>query len=444
MKLKKSNLCSIGVFLILLIAFTKSLIKTLYGSNAGATIVLIIGMALVFAANIVNGKFYYKFTGFSLLWIATLAVALSNNYDLKDGNTMAIAQLIIGTLLVVLLQVNDTWSISTIKIIKGFALFHFCTGVIFLFARNILIKYIVPLFKLSESSEYYSNELINQIHNGYMTGLTSHYSTMGIYMSIGMCFFASNIFNDKDRIEIKDLVGILIMLTGTLLSGKRSALLFPALAVLIVYFLYFKPKNASRRYNYIAIVIIAILSALLIMTLIPGLGGAVGRIVAILGSTDLNDITNKRYEMLWLPAILLFLEKPITGIGWGNFKFSFGKYYQYAANQNNAHNVYLQLLCETGVLGSIIVLGAMIASVIIIGKTLSNWRKGKLDISHNQLNSLGTSMAMQIYFLLYAVSGNPLYDIQCYLPYMVAVAMGLATVNKIKKNSKEVRCEEIR
>ena len=54
------------------------------------------------------------------------------------------------------------------------------------------------------------------------------------------------------------------------------------------------------------------------------------------------------------------------------------------------------------------------------------------------------SMAMQIYFLLYAVSGNPLYDIQCYLPYMVAVAMGIATVNKIKKNNKEVRCEEIR
>lgn len=236
MKLKNSNLRNIGVFLILLIVFTKSLIRTLYGSNAGAAVVLILGVALIFASNVINGLFHYRFTRYSLLWVVTLAVALFNNYDLKNENTLAITQLAIGTLIVLLLQVNDTWCNSTIRIMKGFSLFHFCAGVLFLFAKGILINHIVPLFRLSESSEYYSKELINQINNGYMTGLTSHYSTMGIYMSIGMCFFASSIFNNKDKVEIKDMTGILIMLVATLLSGKRSALLFPSLAVLIVYF----------------------------------------------------------------------------------------------------------------------------------------------------------------------------------------------------------------
>lgn len=432
MTINKITLCNCGIFLIILIAFSKSLFKTLYGGNTGAMIVLVVGIALTFLSNLRKSKLYFKFTAFSLLWTIVFAIAISNNYDLKYGNKMAVAQLAIGTLLVLLLQTNDLWCSSVIKIVKGFALFNLITGVALLFAKNLLIRYIVPLFQLDASSEYYSNELIQQINNGYMTGLTSHYSTMGIYMSIGMCFFAGSIFNDKDRIDKKDLVGIAIMLIGTFLSGKRSALLFPAISILLVYFSFFKPKNASRRYNYIGIMAIILLTSALIMTMIPGLGGAIGRVLDILGSTDLNDITNKRYEMLWLPAIYLFLDSPIFGIGWGNFKYSFTKYYAFKANQNNTHNVYLQLLCETGIVGSIIILGTMFASVVTIGRTLSAWRKGKISIQQNQLMVLGVSMAMQLYFFLYSLSGNPLYDIQCYLPYMISVAMGLATTRKVR------------
>lgn len=428
MVINRRTICDFGVFLIILISFTKSLFRTLYGGNTGAMLVLTIGLLLIFISNIKGALLHYKMTLFSLLWLAVLGVALFNNYDLKNGNRLAVAQLVIGTLLVLLLQSNDNWCLTTIKMVKKFSMFNFIVGLFFLFNKTILLRYIVPLFHLDSSSEYYSNELVNQINNGYMTGLTSHYSTMGIYMSIGVCFFAASIFNNKDRIEKKDLIGIFIMLLGTFLSGKRSALLFPTISVFVVYFIFFKPKNISRRYNYIALIIVVCLMAALTMTMVPGIsGGALGRISEILGSNNINDITNKRYEMLWLPALALFRESPITGIGWGNFKYSFTRYYVYTANQNNAHNVYLQLLCETGIVGTFIVLSTMFASIITVGKTLYAWRKEKIVVSNSRLAVMGVSMSMQIYFLLYSLSGNPLYDIQCYLPYMVAVAMGVTT-----------------
>lgn len=432
MKINKRTLCGCGIFLIILIAFSKSLFKTLYGGNTGAMIVLVVGISLILLSYSKRAKLHFKFTVFSLLWIIVLAIAISNNYDLKYGNIMAVVQLVVGTLLILLLQTDDLWCLSAIKIMKGFALFNLFTGVVLLFNKRLLIQHIVPLFHLDASSEYYSNQLLQQINNGYMTGLTSHYTTMGIYMSIGMCYFASSIFNDKDRIDKKDLIGTTIMLIGTFLSGKRSALLFPLISILLVYFSFFKPKNVSRRYNYIGIMVIISLTSILILSIVPELGGALGRVLDIFGSKDLNDITNKRYEMLWLPAIYLFLDSPIFGIGWGNFKYSFTKYYIFKANQNNTHNVYLQLLCETGIVGSITILGTMLASVVIIGRTLSAWRKEKIFIQQNQVMALGVSMAMQLYFFLYSLSGNPLYDIQCYLPYMISVAMGLATTRRVR------------
>lgn len=436
MKIKKSEIRNVGVFLILLVAFTKSFFGFLYGGNSGVIVVLIIGIIFILLPYLVRMKLPYKITKFSFYWSAVLLVALSNNYDLKNGNIMVAAQLIVGTLLVLILQDNDLWCAPAVRMFKRFVLFHLTAGIMFLFAKGVLIKYIVPLFRLGDSNEYYSSEIIRQINQGYMTGLTSHYSVMGIYMSLGMCAFASALFNDNDKVEKYDLVGVLVMLVATFLTGKRSAMIFPLLAVLIVYFLYFKPKNIKRRYNYIMLMTIVAGGSLLILSLFPGFGGAIGRIVDIMGSTDLNEITNKRFEMLWVPAMLLFLENPVFGIGWGNFKYSFTKYYRYTANQNNAHNVYIQLLCETGVIGTIIILVAMLASLLVIGKTLSKWRKGKITVSNSQLQSLGISMSIQIYFLLYSVSGNPLYDIQCYLPYMIAVAIGLATINKIKTNNK--------
>ena len=65
---------------------------------------------------------------------------------------------------------------------------------------------------------------------------------------------------------------------------------------------------------------------------------------------------------LWRAALAITVEHPVTGVGWGAFA---GQYFQYLAASgglapaglyNNVHNLPLQLLAETGVIGAALLL----------------------------------------------------------------------------------------
>lgn len=438
MKIKRESLCNFGVFLIILIAFSKSFYNTFFGGNSGVALIIIVAVLLIFIFR--KDSLKIKFNLITICWLATLFIALYNNYDLKNGDLLPVLQLVAGTLMIIFLQNDDSWCEKGEKYIKFFAVFYLVTGLILLFFKGFLISYIVPLFDM-ETNNYYSDSLLYQINSGFMTGLTSHYSIMGIYLSIGMCFFAGDIYNNNGKIDFKKSLGLIIMIIGTILSGKRSALIFPLLAVLITYILYFKPENLKRRMNYLLFSFIIVVCGIGVLTLIPNLGGTFGRIADALESGDINEITNKRYEMLWQPAIKLFNDSPVLGIGWGNFKHSFTKYYENQANQNNAHNVYLQVLCETGIIGTIIVMGTIFYTLYLTGKEIKKCKKRKEQIYDKKIKILGISFTMQLYFLLYSLSGNPLYDIHAYFPYMISVAMSLATINSLKKENEESKYE---
>ena len=440
MKIKISSVCNFGVFVILFLSFTRSFHNRVFGGNSSVIFLLLLAAVMVATSyalshHKINKSLIRKET---IFWILVLIVSLIRNQDIVQGNWLSYVQIFIGTLLIFFLPMNDRWCCGAIKCVKWITMFLLITGIFFLGFKGLLKSYIVPLFNLDNSSDYYSENLLSQINNGYMTGLTSHYSTMGIYMSIGFIFMLGHIFNNRDRLRFKDIFPVGYMFVGIFLTGKRSALLFPLMAGLTIYSCYFKPKNLRRRYNYIIYSIIAVLSAGIVMSIMPNnFSGTIERFIKIMGSTDLQTITNKRYEMLWLPAIYLFLESPLLGIGWGNFKYSFTKYYKYTANQNNVHNVYLQLLCETGVIGTAIILTAIIYTLYSTMKYLGFWRKGKLMLNNSQLAILGISASMQIYFMLYAISGNPLYDITCYFPYVIAVCMSMAVRNALNITYRE-------
>ena len=56
--------------------------------------------------------------------------------------------------------------------------------------------------------------------------------------------------------------------------------------------------------------------------------------------------------MLWDTAWNLFVQSPIIGIGWGNFVGTYGSYISFIpADVFDVHNLYLQLLAETGIVG---------------------------------------------------------------------------------------------
>ena len=102
----------------------------------------------------------------------------------------------------------------------------------------------------------------------------------------------------------------------------------------------------------------------------------------------------------------------------------------------NAHNVYIQLLCETGIMGFLIALkGAM----NILRRTFYFLDKSVRDLMGNKLKTIVFfSLAMQIFFWLYSITGNCLYDTM-FSFYSIAVGMIMGCMIHMKNCGKEIK-----
>ena len=99
----------------------------------------------------------------------------------------------------------------------------------------------------------------------------------------------------------------------------------------------------------------------------------------------------------------------------------------------NAHNVYLQLLCETGILGFLIFMSGAIELFV---RTLKLLKKNIRDsFSIGSKGTIFFVLTMQIFFWLYSLTGNCLYDTMFGF-YSVSIGFVLGYLVQ-KKNIKE-------
>lgn len=134
-----------------------------------------------------------------------------------------------------------------------------------------------------------------------------------------------------------------------------------------------------------------------------------------------GDITSKRIP-LYKHALRLFIQNPIHGIGWGNYKKTVvGTVTMYTEMQ--VHNIYLQLLCETGIIGSFFILLPMIMTYFYSIRTMCKISKKRNEYSYKWIFAVIYSVYVQTFFLLYGLTGNPLYDYSFLTMYFLAYGL---------------------
>jgi O-antigen ligase len=74
---------------------------------------------------------------------------------------------------------------------------------------------------------------------------------------------------------------------------------------------------------------------------------------------DVDDFTLESRVALWGAATVIFLQNPVLGAGVGTFRYRFHPYVPGIVQDLDAHNLYLQTLAETGVVGFLIFFVAM-------------------------------------------------------------------------------------
>lgn len=393
MVIKKNHILNMGLFLMLLHPFFLYILNTfkIYQMPLTAIAVLIFLFCM--------RGYFSRYVVVIINWCALFVYMAVRNV----GDYELILYYLFCALMMYVLAVNFNWRKFFITLLLIFALPN-AAATILLFIFPELYEYIKPLITAEKI-----------MYEGYKTGLTGHYSTNAIYLACGLIVAAGMFFTEyRDRKKRKQqLLLVIVFLISLLLTTKRGPLIFSVTALFGVYILTDTVRTAGRLIKMSGALLLLIVIIYVAAYFVPELSEVFQRFS--------EDGTSGRDTMYAL-AFSMFLENPIFGCGTGTYRLSYYTYLSKGINRVylNTHNVYLQLLCENGVIGLCIFLTAALVTLYKSIVLLRYYHKnGELE----QERCMTISVAFQLFFLMYCMTGNPLYDSMMYLPYFGFCAM---------------------
>lgn len=300
------------------------------------------------------------------------------------------------------------------------------------YAIATIISYLNPSIYINSFIKLFpdANErLIKNFYNqGGIAGLTSHFSTNGVFLASGLIISVARFVTNKKHIN---LFLIILFLFALLMCGKRAQLIFGIFSIFVLmYFKEQKNRSFSRWLKIIGFAVIFVFVGSILYTYFPNLFIFLNRFGA-------DDVSSGRYS-LWRIAITHFLGNPIFGIGWRDYMVIITRY-GYTENTYDAHNIYIQILCETGIIGFSIFIAWFVIMYKKIVRSFQNIIKSE-SVEDKEKYLVSFSLLYQTFFLLYGMTGNPLYEAFTFIPYFMSCAIAIHySRGKAKNVSKNIQ-----
>ena len=348
---------------------------------------------------------YYQFFGLLLLpWMFSIKGSLSKRWVLYSFTILFAA--IVGFNVVeslkwfymfVLITLYSTAAKETVGyrhiILESFfycSIFH-CFFIMLQYlkpeAAVIFIKILVPpeVAEISSIGAY--------LNSGVCTGVAGEAAFAMLYSSYVFFYGFIKYVSEKKKIYIPF---ILLGLVCILLNGKRIAIVINAVTAFVSYYLLIK-SSKKQVSNILTIgIVLAIIIGIVTYT-------DLGYIIMEKNSelAESGDLTNGRAN-LNAHMLKIFEDNPIAGIG----PFCTSMY----AGEFLGHNIYLTTLSENGIIGF---LGLSILLLLNLRDSFKKFRSGDHSIY------LYVSIYIQIFFIIYGFTGNPLYGSQFLITYIL-------------------------
>lgn len=310
---------------------------------------------------------------------------------------------------------NKVWD----KFMKLFGLFALFAAI------SLLIQFLVPSIWENIVSKIYSSDQLNYILyrakiEKYGSGIFYDPSILaGILVFWFCCYVGMN-----DMCSCKDYVISAIILVLIFLTGKRGQF-FSLISAIILYVIIQLKRCVMRKSLYK--IILSFLSILFLVTL--GLTFFKFKVdfsnfrISFMQEGKMSTLDNLNgRSLLWLTALTAFFNNPLVGIGWKNFAVFYG-------SGNHVHNIYLQLITETGVIGFVLFI---VATIITLTSSIKILRRNN-NLSKKEKGYLRMAFIYQIFFLVYGMSGNPLFDSFYFFPYMISARVVITEIYDEKK-----------
>lgn len=242
------------------------------------------------------------------------------------------------------------------------------------------------------------------------TGLNASFSVIGL--GIAFSKFCA-------KMNKQNFFYIIYFLLAILFTAKRGQFIFSIIVMTVIFFSISKNKFKCFLGIVFITTVVFVCFFILFPDVINNMSGRVFR-------DDNSDVSSGRI-LLWLKAVSLFLEKPL--LGWG-----FGYFSHLVILRNtamNVHNTYLQILCETGIVGFILFIGMLFVNIANSNKLLKIYLKKNKRIPYEII----FSMFIQFFFVLFALVENPLNDLYIFSLYFFLVCLVRKRIIDEKKSS---------
>ena len=177
-----------------------------------------------------------------------------------------------------------------------------------------------------------------------ITGTDPNTLAVSLCLTIPFLYFA--LFAEKSKfLKILNMIVLLASLATIVLTGSRGAFLG---LLSIIFLIWIRTK---RKF---ALLVVSLLALVIIWTVMPEQYKGRYRTILTATSGEVDESSQGRLNA-WKAGMRMFFDRPILGVGAGAFGTAHAMSYSPERRSwLKAHNTYVQLLAELGILGTII------------------------------------------------------------------------------------------
>lgn len=358
---------------------------------------------------LIGFQYKIKFYITNALWmLSTVVSCLSIIYSIDQHSSFQYCVLLIffNVLCLVCIQEKMNWY-KIINCLLLFCGFHMIVTMVQLFLPNVFYS-VVSRF-LSAETLVYNRQFWT---HGTYCGLHENPAPNGFLISVFvLCIFDKLLTEKKSNKRVMDIILLVFGCLALIMTQKRSFLIFVAVIILASWIIGFRKSERKIRFIVISVMMLFIIFYFVYRYEIDEL--ITKKMIRYIQS---GDVSNGRID-LWRESLNFFKLHPLVGNGIHTV---------YTVLRNDSHNIYIQLLAEVGIFGAVFFYASLICPLVPCFKYIVKNKILSGDIF--------IVFSIQVLFLLYGITANPLFDHKFMWIYSVIVGMSGGIVREKNRN----------
>lgn len=363
-----------------------------------------------------------------LLLLTVAYLFISVTYSVDSKNTMELAIVYLCSTVITLADFKLDFYKKALTAMKVVCIVIAFSIIVSSFVDDCMIKYFSFIVNPTHNSEL--TRLIHQeiSWSKSYSGFAKEKGEAAFIMNVGIAIYYAKYFSEK-KFKISDIFFLAILFWALILANKRMLFICP-IAVLL-FLLIFSTKK-GRLIKMLPFIFLAVCALIMAVGTIPQITYLFERF----SNSDSMESLSGRVN-IWPYSLEMFGKNPLFGMGIG----SFNKYLSTQGITINGdewsfygHNVYYEFLGELGIVGCLLLFGALI---MIFVKTTTLMRDKNISSFEKYL--LTFSFAIQLTCFIYSASGNVLLYKQQIFIWFFASAIALTISRKYRKSTKTVK-----